>query len=106
MPIYEYFCQNCGQSLEKLQKASDQPLIDCPACGQARLQKKVSAVGFQLKGSGWYATDFKNKPAKIEQSGSTKTTSSEAASKTESAATNKTEDKKSTNDSGKTTVAD
>jgi len=59
MPIYEYQCQTCGKELEALQKISDAPLEDCPACGAAALQKKVSAVAFRLKGAGWYETDFK-----------------------------------------------
>ncbi len=62
MPIYEYLCENCGKELEKIQKVNDAPLVDCPECGKARLRKKISAVGFQLKGTGWYATDFKDKP--------------------------------------------
>ena len=62
MPIYEYLCENCGKELEKIQKISDAPLLDCPECGKAQLRKKISAVGFQLKGTGWYATDFKDKP--------------------------------------------
>lgn len=64
MPIYEYACQQCGHELEALQKMSDDPLKDCPECGKAELKKLISAVGFQLKGSGWYETDFKNKPSK------------------------------------------
>jgi putative FmdB family regulatory protein len=64
MPIYEYRCSACGHQLEALQKLSDSPLTDCPACGKAHLSKLVSAAGFQLKGSGWYATDFKNSGAK------------------------------------------
>ncbi|MEM8563589.1 MAG: zinc ribbon domain-containing protein [Pseudomonadota bacterium] len=59
MPIYEYQCQNCGKELEALQKVSEQPLVDCPACGEPALKKKVSAVAFRLKGGGWYETDFK-----------------------------------------------
>lgn len=59
MPIYEYQCQSCGKELEALQKISDAPLENCPACGAASLQKKVSAVAFRLKGGGWYETDFK-----------------------------------------------
>ena len=59
MPIYEYQCQSCGQETEVLQKISDEPLLDCPHCGEAALKKKVSAVAFRLKGSGWYETDFK-----------------------------------------------
>jgi putative FmdB family regulatory protein len=62
MPIYEYLCEHCGKELEQLQKISEAPLVECPACGEASLRKKVSAAGFQLKGTGWYATDFKDKP--------------------------------------------
>ncbi len=60
MPIYEYQCNQCGHELESLQKISDPPLTDCPECGEASLQKKISAAGFRLKGSGWYETDFKS----------------------------------------------
>lgn len=59
MPIYEYRCEACGHQEEHLQKVSDQPLETCPACGKASYRKLLSAAGFQLKGSGWYATDFK-----------------------------------------------
>ena len=59
MPIYEYRCGACGQEHEVLQKVSEPPLVKCPACGKRKLQKLLSAAGFQLKGSGWYATDFK-----------------------------------------------
>ncbi|MDR2187528.1 MAG: zinc ribbon domain-containing protein [Azonexus sp.] len=64
MPIYEYRCDACGFQKEHLQKVSDPLLAVCPACGQASYHKLLSAAGFQLKGSGWYATDFKggNKP--------------------------------------------
>jgi putative FmdB family regulatory protein len=64
MPIYAYKCASCGHSMDKLQKMSDDPLTVCPVCGQAALAKQVTAAGFQLKGSGWYATDFKNGGAK------------------------------------------
>lgn len=60
MPIYEYQCTECGELKEALQKMSDAPLTDCPACGKATLKKKISAVAFRLKGSGWYETDFKS----------------------------------------------
>lgn len=65
MPIYAYRCERCGHELDALQKISEPVLTDCPACGEASLQKKLTAPGFQLKGSGWYATDFKggSKPA-------------------------------------------
>jgi putative FmdB family regulatory protein len=59
MPIYEYRCPSCGFQKEHLQKMSDQPLATCPSCGADGYAKLLSAAGFQLKGSGWYATDFK-----------------------------------------------
>ena len=60
MPIYEYQCRECGYRLDALQKMSDPPLSDCPACEQPGLKKLISAPHFRLKGSGWYETDFKN----------------------------------------------
>jgi len=60
MPIYEYRCENCGHQLEALQKISDDELKQCPECDQPRLQRLISPVGFRLKGSGWYETDFKS----------------------------------------------
>jgi len=60
MPIYEYICTDCEQIHEALQKLSDSPLVDCPACGKATLKKKISAPGFRLSGTGWYETDFKS----------------------------------------------
>lgn len=59
MPIYEYQCDSCSHQLEALQKLSDAPLTDCPACAEPGLRKLVSAAGFRLKGGGWYETDFK-----------------------------------------------
>lgn len=64
MPFYEYRCAECGHELEAMQKMSDEPLRDCPECGRSVLVKLVSAAGFRLKGSGWYATDFKGAAAK------------------------------------------
>ena len=61
MPIYEYICESCGERLEVLQKISDQPLRQCPACHKETLKKLVSAAGFRLAGKGWYETDFKTK---------------------------------------------
>jgi putative FmdB family regulatory protein len=66
MPIYEYRCGECGHQEDHLQKISEKPLTKCPACGKKAYKKLLSAAGFQLKGSGWYATDFKTtakKPA-------------------------------------------
>jgi len=59
MPIYEYQCGACGHQMDKLQKISDAPLTDCPACNKPELKKMLSAPGFRLKGGGWYETDFK-----------------------------------------------
>ncbi|MBA4262520.1 MAG: FmdB family transcriptional regulator [Comamonadaceae bacterium] len=59
MPIYAYKCESCGHAKDVLQKISDAPLTVCPACGAATFSKQLTAAGFQLKGSGWYATDFK-----------------------------------------------
>jgi putative FmdB family regulatory protein len=61
MPIYGYRCEACGGEHDVLQKVSEPPLTKCPACGKKALKKQLSAAGFQLKGSGWYATDFKSK---------------------------------------------
>ncbi|HEX4975084.1 MAG TPA: zinc ribbon domain-containing protein [Pseudomonadales bacterium] len=60
MPIYEYVCESCAHQFDKLQKSSDAPLIECPACNKNALKKKISAPGFRLKGGGWYETDFKS----------------------------------------------
>jgi putative FmdB family regulatory protein len=64
MPIYAYRCTACGHAKDVLQKMSDPVLTDCPACGAQAFTKQVTAAGFQLKGSGWYVTDFKNGAAK------------------------------------------
>ena len=61
MPIYQYACLACGHEVEALQKINEDPLTDCPECGEAALRKKVTAAAFRLKGSGWYETDFKHK---------------------------------------------
>jgi putative FmdB family regulatory protein len=71
MPIYQYRCESCGEALEKMQKLADAPLTDCPACGRPTLKKVISAVGFRLKGGGWYETDFKtgDKKKNLHESG-------------------------------------
>ena len=100
MPIYEYRCDACGQKLEALQKLSDSPLTDCPACGKPRLSKLLTAAGFQLKGSGWYATDFKSSGSKPEAAkgngaAATKASAGEASpeSKSEGKSDSKSESK-------------
>lgn len=76
MPIYEYQCKQCGHHLEELEKVSDAPLVDCPKCGKPGLQRIVSHTSFQLKGGGWYATDYKkaSKPEAKPESNTTETT--------------------------------
>ena len=64
MPIYEYKCDKCGHQLETIQKFSDPPLSECPACGEHALSKLISASAFQLKGTGWYVTDFRDNKKK------------------------------------------
>lgn len=75
MPFYEYRCDSCGHELETMQKMSDAPLTDCPACEEPQLVKLVSAAGFRLKGGGWYETDFKggsNSKKNVADSGTSK----------------------------------
>ena len=99
MPIYEYRCLECSHQDEHLQKVSEPPLTVCPACGKPTYKKLISAAGFQLKGSGWYVTDFRNK-----SSGSSKTdtkTESKAETKTET----KTDSKPETKSETKSTVS-
>lgn len=81
MPIYEYECGSCGHRLEAIQKMSEPTLKDCPSCGESALKKLISAAGFQLKGSGWYVTDFKGggKSEKKEKPGSSDSTSAESS---------------------------
>ena len=62
MPIYAYKCESCGHAKDVLQKMSDAPLTDCPSCGASAFKKQLTAAGFQLKGSGWYVTDFRGGP--------------------------------------------
>lgn len=82
MPIYAYKCESCGFAKDVLQKMSDPLLTDCPSCGAAAFKKQLTAAGFQLKGSGWYATDFKGGPSATSTTApSTTSPSSETASK-------------------------
>jgi putative FmdB family regulatory protein len=70
MPIYEYQCANCHHQFDVLQKLSDDPVKKCPECSKDMAVRLVSAAGFQLKGTGWYATDFKEKKAPATKSDS------------------------------------
>jgi putative FmdB family regulatory protein len=90
MPIYEYRCEACGHQEEFLQKVSEPPLSECPVCHKNSFSKLLSAAGFQLKGSGWYATDFKNKSAKPAE----KKADAKPDAKTESTTDTKSEPKK------------
>jgi putative FmdB family regulatory protein len=79
MPIYAYKCGSCGHAKDVLQKMSDLPLAICPACGTVSFSKQVTAAGFQLKGSGWYATDFKGGSSGAPAAGSEGAKSADAA---------------------------
>jgi putative FmdB family regulatory protein len=104
MPIYEYRCSSCGFQKEYLQKVTAPLMTVCPECGKQTFSKMLTAAGFHLKGSGWYATDFRNsgaKPAaKTEGKDAAKTESKETA-KTESKETAKTESKETAKTDGK-----
>lgn len=80
MPIYEYTCKDCQHQFEVIQKLSDLPVKQCPQCLGMRAEKMISSAGFQLKGSGWYATDFKNPPS-TKKSPEKNTTQSDKSSK-------------------------
>jgi len=84
MPIYEYRCDACGHEMEAMQKMADEPLVECPNCGQPALKKLISASGFRLKGGGWYETDFKSSNRKNvvdKDTGSKKSTEKSSSSK-------------------------
>jgi putative FmdB family regulatory protein len=104
MPIYEYRCTACGKELEALQKLSDAPLKTCPACHDETLVKRVSAAGFQLKGSGWYVTDFKGsgKPAGTKKDGAAESAESKGDGKTEAKSDTPSEAKSETKSEAKT----
>jgi putative FmdB family regulatory protein len=93
VPIYEYRCEACGHQEDHLQKVSDAPLKKCPACGKPTYRKQLSAAGFQLKGSGWYATDFKSTAKKSADSKTEAKTEAKTESKTETKTESKTETK-------------
>ncbi len=90
MPIYAYKCESCGYAKDALQKMSDAPLTDCPHCGASTFKKQLTAAGFQLKGSGWYVTDFRGgagAAAAAPAGGAEGTASTKADSKPSEAAT-------------------
>jgi len=96
MPIYEYRCNVCGHADEHLQKVSDEPLTVCPACGKPEYRKQLSAAGFQLKGTGWYATDFKSTGKKADKKPPETKSDTQTDSKHESKPETKSETKSET----------
>ena len=100
MPIYEYRCSECGFQNEYLQKISEPPMTVCPSCAKASFLKLLSVAGFQLKGSGWYATDFKNGSAKPAESKSEAKSDAKTEAKTKAKTEAKTEAKSETKAEG------
>lgn len=86
MPIYAYRCEECGFSRDVLQKVSDAPLTVCESCGKPSFRKQLTAAGFQLKGTGWYVTDFRNggSSSSTNSSGSSSSSSSTSSTSTSS----------------------
>lgn len=99
MPIYAYKCTSCEHEQDVLQKISDEPLRVCPACNEPSFSKQVTAAGFQLKGSGWYVTDFRDggkksdKKADAKSDSKTESTSATDSKPAETASATKTEPK-------------
>ena len=114
MPIYEYQCSKCGHRMEALQKISDAPLTECPACHEQGLTKLVSAASFRLKGGGWYETDFKTEgrkqlaesDSKPEASASDKATAASTTGGKESKPSAKSDSGKAAETAAKKTTAD
>jgi putative FmdB family regulatory protein len=106
MPIYEYRCGECGHQEDHLQKISEKPLSKCPACGKKAYKKMLSAAGFQLKGSGWYATDFKTAGKKPAEKKADLKADAKADTKSESKAESKTEAKTETKKAATPAVSD
>jgi len=86
MPIYEYKCSGCNHQFDAIQKMQDEPIKICPHCSEAKAVRLISAAGFQLKGSGWYATDFKGS-AKSDSSTSTTSTETTTSKETSTPST-------------------
>jgi len=101
MPIYAYRCASCGHAKDVLQKLSDAPLTVCPACGAESFAKQVTAAGFQLKGSGWYATDFKGNGAKKPADGAQTEGAKTEGAKTDAAKTDAGKTESSKTEAGK-----
>ena len=103
MPIYEYHCNSCGAEREHLQKISDALIAVCPVCGSSQYVKRISAAGIQLKGSGWYVTDFKNNQTQKTDNKTPVKENSESTSPAATAATETTVTKESSSASTATT---
>jgi putative FmdB family regulatory protein len=101
MPIYAYRCESCGFEKDVLQKMSDAPLTQCPQCEKDSFRKQVTAAGFQLKGSGWYVTDFRG--GSKGANGSNASTNGATAAPSESGAEAKAETKSETKSDGAST---
>jgi putative FmdB family regulatory protein len=108
MPIYAYRCEACGFAKDVLQKMSDAPLTECTACGKPAFKKQLTAAGFQLKGSGWYVTDFRggqSAPAASESGAASTTPAAPATASGESSASKSDTKTTSTTASTSTTTA-
>lgn len=99
MPIYEYLCEKCGTHIEVIQKISDPPLKRCAKC-RGKLEKTVSRTSFQLKGSGWYATDYSRKDAGADKGAAVEKSAATGKEKTEKVSEKKTEAAPSTSAAG------
>jgi putative FmdB family regulatory protein len=94
VPIYEYACKSCDHTLDALQKMNDDPLVDCPECGEVALKRLISAPRFRLKGQGWYETDFKKDNQRNLAKGDTEAAPSSKSDDKKESKTTKTEVKK------------
>ncbi len=107
MPIYEYACRKCDHTLDALQKMSDDPLVDCPECGEPALKRLISAPRFRLKGKGWYETDFKkDNQRNVLKSDTEPAKSDKSDGKSEKSETKKTEKTEKKTESKPATKAD
>jgi putative FmdB family regulatory protein len=102
MPIYEYQCQSCGNKCEIMHRMSEEPSKDCGECGSASLKKLMSAVGFKLKGTGWYETDFKHSGSDKNKDAGSKASGKESSSQEDKKASSSKNDATSKSESVKT----
>ena len=105
MPIYDYRCEACGENHEAIQKMSEPPLVNCPACGEPALKKQISAPNFRLKGGGWYETDFKTGDKKNIAGESRETSAVKEGKSDKSSGTDSKPATDTTASSGKTSAA-